>query len=213
LQSIIPNDPTDYKPVSWKHFGVYLGERSNIYQSIRINRDAINGNNICLANYIQDISAYRDKQVKMVISMKSSKKAKGNVYLCLTSIKDIGPNYFKILQNERHIVKPNDRWGEYETIIKVNQYDSYILCGLDMKDQDSLYISDMKLTVKENKTWKPIEKFRMDFEQATWEKNNFLYDFKIDRSKQEYRKEVVEITSTAQATKIGEFIRKNIGNI
>jgi hypothetical protein len=212
LQSIIPNNPTEYKPVSWKHYGVFLGERSNIYQSIRINRDTINGKNICLANSIQDISAYRGKEVKMVASMKSSKEAKGNVYLCLTSIKNIGPDFLYILQRERHIVKPSDKWGEFEAIIKVNYNDNYILYGLDMEEQESLDISEMKIMVRENRTWKPIEQFSIDIEQSNWQKNRFLYDFKIDSSKQKNRKKVVEIISTTLATKIGEFIRKNIGN-
>ena len=38
LRSIIPDDTTDFKTVSWEHYGVYLGDRSNIYQSIRTNR-------------------------------------------------------------------------------------------------------------------------------------------------------------------------------
>jgi hypothetical protein len=211
LQSLIPNDPRDYKPVSWKHHGVFLGEKSNIYQSIRINRETINGKNICLLNYIPDISKYRNTNVKLVVSIKTAGETQGNVSLYLTSIKDIEPNYLDVLQKQRHIIKPSDKWSEFETIIKVNQYDNYILCGLNLDEQDSLYVSDMKLLVSQNKTWKPIEKFTKDFEQSNWQKNKFLYNFKIDSSKQENRKEVLEVTST-QTTKIGEFVREKIGN-
>lgn len=38
LKSIVPPDTSGFKPISWVHYGVYLGEKSNIYQSKRINR-------------------------------------------------------------------------------------------------------------------------------------------------------------------------------
>jgi hypothetical protein len=41
LQSIAPADTAGMKPVTWKHYGVYLGKQSNIYSSIRLNRDTI----------------------------------------------------------------------------------------------------------------------------------------------------------------------------
>ncbi len=39
IRSITPSDTSGMDHVSWKHFGVYLGEKSNIYKSVRINRD------------------------------------------------------------------------------------------------------------------------------------------------------------------------------
>src|ERR1035437_6976730 len=45
FHSILPSDTLDCKPVSWLHFGVYLGERSNTYQSVRLNRDTSSGKN------------------------------------------------------------------------------------------------------------------------------------------------------------------------
>lgn len=38
LKSIVPSDTSGFKPVTWIHYGVYLGEKSNIYQSKRTNR-------------------------------------------------------------------------------------------------------------------------------------------------------------------------------
>jgi hypothetical protein len=38
LKSIVPLDTSGFRPISWVHYGVYLGEKSNIYQSKRINR-------------------------------------------------------------------------------------------------------------------------------------------------------------------------------
>lgn len=39
IRSITPSDTSGLDHVSWKHFGVYLSEKSNIYKSVRINRD------------------------------------------------------------------------------------------------------------------------------------------------------------------------------
>jgi len=39
IRSITPSDISGMVYVSWKHFGVYLGEKSNMYKSFRINRD------------------------------------------------------------------------------------------------------------------------------------------------------------------------------
>lgn len=212
LQFIIPNDTVGLKQVSWRHYGVFLGEMSNTYQSIRINRDTLNGKNICLVNYISDIKKYWGKEVKMIVSMKSAKEKEGYVSLYLSSVKDIGQDYISRLQKERRIVMATDQWADFETIIKVNQNDKYILCGLDIDQLESLFVSNIILMVKENKTWKPIEKFSKGFEQSDWDKNGFLYEFKTDSSKQKKGEEIVEITSTYKATKVGDFIRKNIGN-
>ncbi len=38
LKTIIPPDTTGFKSITWVHYGVYLGEKSNIYQSRRTNR-------------------------------------------------------------------------------------------------------------------------------------------------------------------------------
>jgi hypothetical protein len=39
IRSITPSDTSGLNHVSWVHYGVYLSEKSNIYKSIRINRD------------------------------------------------------------------------------------------------------------------------------------------------------------------------------
>lgn len=41
IQTITPKDTTGFQHISWKHYGVYLGEKSNVYRSTRINRDTI----------------------------------------------------------------------------------------------------------------------------------------------------------------------------
>jgi hypothetical protein len=41
IQTIIPKDTTGFQHISWKHYGVYLGESSNVYRSTRINRDTL----------------------------------------------------------------------------------------------------------------------------------------------------------------------------
>jgi|GEM_PF-1336206 len=43
LKSITPNDTSGLHKISWVHFGVYLGKRSNVYKSLRYNRDTVTG--------------------------------------------------------------------------------------------------------------------------------------------------------------------------
>jgi hypothetical protein len=43
LQSVIPEDTIGFSSVFWVHYGVYLGEKSNIYKSSRMNRDSVWG--------------------------------------------------------------------------------------------------------------------------------------------------------------------------
>jgi hypothetical protein len=43
LKSITPNDTSGLNKISWVHYGVYLGKGSNIYKSLRYNRDTVTG--------------------------------------------------------------------------------------------------------------------------------------------------------------------------
>ena len=43
LKSITPNDTSGLNKISWVHYGVYLGKESNIYKSLRYNRDTVTG--------------------------------------------------------------------------------------------------------------------------------------------------------------------------
>jgi hypothetical protein len=44
VQTIIPKDTAGLKCIAWKHYGVYLGKQSNVYKSLRINRESIQNN-------------------------------------------------------------------------------------------------------------------------------------------------------------------------
>ncbi len=41
IETIMPKDTAGLLHISWQHFGVYLGKKSNIYSSTRINRDTL----------------------------------------------------------------------------------------------------------------------------------------------------------------------------
>lgn len=212
LQSIIPSDLTDFKPVFWKHYGVYLSDRSNIYQSIRINRSTANDRNFCLMKYLPDISNYRGKEVKMIVSMKTNSKAGGKVSLCLTSIENLGLDIYNTFRKSNNTIKPTDQWTDFEMSVKINQKDSFILLGLDIDGLEQLSIADIKLMELENKTWKPIKIFNSDLNSSGWQKNKFLFNYNIDSSQKKNGKDVIEITTLAQDPKIGDLVRKNIGN-
>ena len=207
IKNITPTDTSGYKAINWLHFGVNLGVKSNIYRSYRINRDSTLRNKICFLNILSEISEYQGKEVKMVISLKSSQPASGNVYLLLSTISELAlAEYVDNSIENRAIVRPSDQWSDYETIIKVNSNDSYMTYGLALDQSMPLYISDIKLMIKENNIWKSIEI------SSDCEINRFLYDFKTDSLNQINGKFVYEISRKKFGTNMGEFIRKDIGN-
>lgn len=207
LHSILPSDTVDCKAVSWLHYGVNLGEKSNIYQSTRMNRDTSTGRIFCLQNYVSDISKCRGKEVKLVAKLKAPTQAKGNAYLFLTSTNEnIGHGYLNVLRRGKLIVKPTDQWQKFEKIITVNQNDAFISSGFGFDSSLSLCLSGVKLMVKENNRWEPIK------QQMDWHRNSFLYDFKTDSTKRVIGEYVVEINSKSRNASVGKSIKKDIGN-
>ena len=206
LNSIIPKDTTDLKPVSWVHYGVYLGIKSNIYQSIRVNRDSTKDKKISINNFIPDMAKYRGKEVKLVVSLKTFNPAGEKANLFLVSLNNPGSNYIDLLRNEKHTVEITNQWNKFEISLRVKEHDTYIICGLGFDFPGPLYFSDFALMVKEGNGWKPI-KF-----QKNWNKNSFLYEFETDSAKKVNGELVTKIYPKTFGIKIGSHIQKDIGN-
>jgi len=70
LKSIVPPDTSGFRPITWVHYGVYLGEKNNIYQSKRINRQTPStqlknyyGKELDLASHSAKIGDYISKNI------------------------------------------------------------------------------------------------------------------------------------------------------
>ena len=211
-RSILPKDTTGLNPVSWIHYGVGLGERSNIYKSIRINRDSSIQNKICLLNGISDIADYLDKEVKVVFTLNTAKESSCKAYLFLASYSKPGAEYLDILTKKPNVFNIGQECIDYEYDIKVRQSDTFMAFGLGIDQQSPVYISAIKLMVKEKSSWKLIKDYVIDFKQVEWYKNESFYDYEADSTQVRKGKPVAKIKPKVHQSTIGKAIHKNIGN-
>jgi len=203
---VIPNDSFGCKPVFWLHHGVYLGEKSNIYSSLRINRDSNMRNNICFLNILEDVTKYCGKEVRMTVSIKSAKQGSGNAYLYLTSYKNAGTDFTDVISRERCNVQSNDQWRKFECIKKVNQSDTFIAYGIGTDNSSSLNIAGIKLMYKEGDEWKST---KLTGPQAV---KGFLYEIITDSTEKINGDYITKIIPKYTGIKIGNSIKKNIGH-
>ena len=211
-QSILPKDTTGLIPVSWIHFGVGLGKESNIYKSLRINRDSSIQNKICLVNGISNIADYRNKEVKVVFTLNATKESSCEAYLCLASYSKPGADYVDILTKNPKVVTVGQECIDYEYDIKLQQNDTFLAFGFGIDPQSPIYISGIKMMVRKNSSWKLIKDFSLDFKQTEWSKNQSFYDYETDSTQQQKGKHVVKIIPKNQQAAIGKSIHTNIGN-
>ncbi len=214
IKSITPLDTSLNKPVYWLHYGVYLGDKSNIYKSMRINKDTTWRNHICLLNGLSDISKYLGKEMKIVATMKSCANTEGKIFLVANSIKYIFLDYIDILCRKGNIFNIKDEWGKYEIAFRVNQNDTYLAFGIGIDKAAGVYLSDITLMLNEDNIWKPVKTFNLDMDEMSWETNDFSFDFTSNDKQQIKNKHVIKIVPKAptNTTSIGSYIRKNIGN-
>lgn len=212
LKSILPHDTTGYHPVSWVHYGVRLGEKSNIYKSVRTYHDSSLQNKICITYAISDVSKYLDKEVKFVVSLRAQGQLKENAYLFLASCAVPGPEIMDNLTKNLVVVKPGKQWGKYEHILKLNRNDTFLAFAVGMDQGAPLNISGIKMMVKERSTWKLVKELPLDFKDADWMINHFFYDFNTDSTQQKKGERLVTVKYKGQRTGIGKSIRKAIGN-
>ena len=214
IKNITPRDTSVNKLVYWLHYGVYLGDKSNIYKSIRINKDTTLRNHICLLNGMSDISKYWGKEMKIVATMKSCANTEGKIFLVANSLKYIYLDYIDILCRKWNIFNIKDEWGKYEMAFRVNQNDTYLAFGLGIDKTTGVYLSDITLMVKEDNFWKPVKTFNLDMDEMDWTTNGFSFDCTSNDKQQITNKHVIKIVPKAPTNTIciGSYIRKNIGN-
>jgi len=210
IHSILPKDTSGLNAVSWKHFGVFLGAKSNIYKSVRINRDSLKEFEPCFFRYIPDFSQYQGKEVKVFFSAKSIGKSNGNAYLFLNSIGK--PELFK--DREPTTIKPDTSWNEYSGNIMFGKDDSALSFGVGIEKSVCLLVSDFRVMVKAGSRWIPVKLTNANFEQelAGWNPDNLYYDVIVDSVRSKNGNRCLKLNDTNNTLKIGEFINKNIGN-
>jgi hypothetical protein len=230
IQSIIPKDTSNLIPVAWLHFGVFLGDKHLPYISIRTNRDESKEILPSLIHHPIDISVYHGKEIKLTFSARSTKKSdKGCAYLFAAIERtgngiyspEIVPNskwnryyFFNYNDLEEKIIKPDTCWEKYSRIINVDKEDNQLTFGIGVDKSLDLLVSDFNIMVREKGIWTPIRLPNGNFSRKFdgWETHEIQYNVSIDSIKSDIGSNSVRLGYSRQVPKIGEFIKKNIGN-
>ncbi|MEI6142034.1 MAG: S41 family peptidase [Mariniphaga sp.] len=211
-QSILPKDTTGMIPVSWIHYGVGLGEKSNIYKSLRINRETSLQNKICLINSISANSDYLGKEVKVVFTLNTAKEASCKAYLCIASFSKSGPDILDVLTRNPKVIAIGQECVDYEYDIKLGLNDTFLAFGFGIDQQLPVYITGIKLMVRKKSSWKLIKDYNLDFKETEWYQNQSFYDYETDSTQLRKGKPVAKIRQKNLQATIGKAIHKNIGN-
>jgi len=230
IQSIIPKDTSELIPVAWEHFGVSFGDKHSIYRSIRTNRDEPKEILPSLIHHPIDISRYHGKEIKLTFSARSTEKSDGYAYL-FTAIRKTGNEDFStenIVPDSRWnrysgfiyndlgetVIKPDTCWTKYSRIINIGNEDNGLTFGIGVDNSLNLLVSDFNIMVKEKGTWSTIRIPNGNFSREFngWETYEIRYIVSIDSFKSDIGSNSVRLSYSEQVPKVGEFIKKDIGN-
>ena len=224
INSLVPPDTSYNKIVAWQHSGVYLGEKSNIYKSIRTNRNS--GDSFSFfSKPILDASKLRGKEVRWTGYFKiESKDSSGNAFLYLSPLeKKEMLKYYTTVLTKKRVEITSVEWEKYEINSYIDNNTDYICYGGALKNDVSLFADNFEFRVKEGESWLPIDSFNLDFELGKIEDNinNWYFDengHKIELTREEsyagtfalkadYKEKLFE-----EVPEFGEFINEPIGN-
>ena len=217
--SILPPDQIGSNPISWVHFGVFLGDKSNIYKSYRINRDTIMDLNPCFGNKIP-LFQYVGKQIKLSFSARNMTNSGGKAFMFMTLQKESN----KLMKIEPIKIDPDTNWIEYSKIITPGKDDKNLSFSLEMDTTVTLFLGDFKLMIKDNNGWIPgkiqngtfanglnywsVDQNGIDY----WNVDPIDYNISIDSVRSGSGKRFVKIKYADKIPKPGEYITKDIGN-
>lgn len=224
LKSLIPIDTMGSDISAWQHSGIYLGEQSNNYKSIRTNK-SLNDSYSIFAKNILDASSLRGKEVKLTgyFNLKFvDSEGEAELFLCPLSKNEITQNYSSLLSKNN--VKINSKgWKKYEIITKIGYDADYIVFGGALKNNISISADDFSFLVKDEKNWLTIDSLNMGFELGLNEKNINGWQFvdnghKIKLTKSEIHSGTFALKAEytgrlfKKCPKFGEVIDEPIGN-
>jgi len=166
LHSLI-SDTTANKVVAWQHYGVNLGQKSNFYKSIRINK-ILNDSYSYFFKNILDVYTLRGKEVKLTGYFKIKATASGGeAHLFLSPLtKDERLQNFSSLISQHKVEINSMDWRKYEINTKIGYDSEYLVFGGAVKNNVSVLTDDFSLFVKEGDRWEVLDSFNMDFEQG-----------------------------------------------
>ncbi len=165
LHSLVPPDTLNNKIVSWQHYGVYLGEKSNIYKSIRTDKLANNFYSF-FSKSIIDISDFRGKEIKLTGYFKietSDSKGEASLFLFPMAKSETPTSFTKLLEKNTVNITSSE-WKKYEIISRSDNNAEYIHFGGALKNDISLLADNFTISVKNGQKWESKDYVNLGFE-------------------------------------------------
>jgi hypothetical protein len=110
LNSLMPSDTLNNRVVTWQHYGVNLGEKSNVYKSQRTNRNTTDSYSF-FVKLIGNASKFHGKEIKLTGQFKvQSSKTDGEavLFLCPMSSNEPLSSLTKLLSKQKVIITSSE---------------------------------------------------------------------------------------------------------
>lgn len=157
VSDIVPIDTAGYKKIYWQHSGINLGNKKNIYKSVRVNTQAeIPDNGFGSITQILPSAGLTGKKIKIKAYVKSDvKENEGSGHLWLRV--DLTGNKMGFFDNmdSRPII--SDQWNEYEISGIVEENAERIVFGCFLQGKGKLWVDEFRFYTEENGKWKEVD--------------------------------------------------------
>ncbi len=224
LHSLMPSDTLKNKVVTWQHYGVSLGEKSNIYKSHRTYRDTTDSY-FAFIKSILDVSKFQGKEIKLTGYFKVQSSSPGNEarLFLLPVIRNQDSQYFQRWVMKNGVTINSTKWEELEVAAKISDDTKYITLGGILENDISLLSDNLSLAVKKGNKWEEISSVNLDFEEDPSKSNLNNWHF----IENEYKIEFIESSFNSgkfalkaeytgkifeEVPAFGECIHESIGN-
>ncbi len=177
LSLLMPPGTSKNKIVAWQHYGVHLGEKSNVYNSIRTNKPTSDFFSFFIGSVI-DVSDFHGKEIKLTGYFKaktSDSKGKASLFLIPLSKNETLTSLPKLLGKDTLNITSTE-WKKYEIMGRIYDDAEYILFGGALKNDVSILADDFTISVKNGQIWETksyvnldFETGKIDFDSNSWE--------------------------------------------
>lgn len=178
FEALVPIDFSADKVVAWQHRGVYLGEKSNIYRSIRTNKP-ITGSYSFFKKLVQDVSSLKGEEVRLSGYFKYTSAdsiGKAFFYLYPMSMDELlTPSSFNLPKSSVKI--ESSEWVKYELTSIIDNKAVIINFGCALENDVAVWADNFEFSVKKGDRWKLIDSFNMGFEEGEIDNNMNNWDF------------------------------------
>ena len=218
--NILLSPDANAKAVAWQHHGVLLqNDRSNIYRSVRANKNDIDKKNESTVVFKNtNPSSVNGKKIKFSGYFKSNKNGAKLFIQHITPMSN---------DNKQEVHIESQDWKKYEISLSIpNETYYYITYGFKVDGDVEVWADDFELLVKNGEKWEPVDTVNMGFERGKisdygkpvddWDVITTLHTFKVSDEDSHSGKYCLKVNYTGKIferiPQFGELIREPIGN-